>query len=168
MLSNYRSLIENILLSVAFFSLLAAVPNLLLLQQPIDLESQTIENYTGTLHVFYTQGRFSQQRLEVLSPKGKQLASISCDLLAEPCYSFEGQGISTVSAVSSMQGHVIPLKIQREDKTIVLAEEPQLKYLESERLSQLSVIYLSCSSFLMSIALWTFLRTRLWPGAPLL
>lgn len=168
MLSNYRSLIENILLTIAFFSLLAAVPNLLLFQRPINLESQTIENYTGTLHLFYTKGRSSKQRLEVLSSEGKQIASISCDLLAEPCYFFEGQGIATVSAVSSIQGYVIPIKIQREDKTIILAEEPQLQYLESERLSQLNVIYLSTSSFLTSIALWSFLRTRLWPGAPLL
>lgn len=168
MLANYRIPIEHILLGIILVSLLEAIPNLLMLRQPIDLKSQPIDQYTGTLRVFYTKGRHSQQRLEVLSLKGEQLANISCDLLVEPCSSLEGQGTVTVSAVSSPQGHVIPINIQREDKKVIVAEKPQLNYLESERISQRDIVLLSSSALIISIAIWSFLRNRLWPGAPIL
>ncbi len=168
MVASYRIPIEHILLGIILVSLLEAIPNLLMLRQPIDLESQPIDKYTGTLRVFYTKGRHSQQRLEVLSPKGEQLANISCDLLVEPCRSLEGQGIATVSAVSSTRGHVIPIKIQREDKKILIAEKPQLNYLESERIYQRNVVLFSSSSLIISIAVWSLLRNRLWSGEPIL
>jgi hypothetical protein len=168
MLANFRIPIEYFLMGIMLVSILEAVPKLLMLRQPIDLESQAIEKYTGALHVFYTKGRHSQQRLEVLSPEGKQLASISCDLLVEPCSSLEGQGIATVSTVSSTQGYLIPLKIQRDDKIVIVAEESQLNYLESERISQLDVVIISSSTFIMSMVIWILLRARLWPDAPIL
>lgn len=168
MFVNYRIPIEHILLGIMLASFLEAAPNLFMLRQPIDLESQSIEKYTGALHVFYTKGRHARKRLEVLSPEGNQLASISCDLLFERCNSLEGQGIATVSAVISFQGYVIPVKIQREDKTIVVAEESQLKYLESERISQLNVALIGSFAFIVSMVIWIFLRARLWPGEPIL
>jgi len=168
MLANYRIPIEHILLGIILVSLLEAIPNLLMLRQPIDLESQPIDKYTGTLRVFYTKGRHSQKRLEVLSPNGEQLANISCDLLVEHCSSLEGRGTATVSAVNSPQGHVIPIEIQREDKTIIVAENSQLNYLESERISQRNVVLLSSSALIISIAIWAFLRNRVWPGEPIL